>query len=81
LRFVLEEAAAFLMDAMGLAAIPRMSRRWNAHEGGAGLQFAALAMRDRSDISGFITAFTGSIARRGYLAEESLSAADHLQTS
>jgi LuxR family maltose regulon positive regulatory protein len=84
LRFMPEEAAALLMDVMGLplttahvAALEARTEGWIA-----GLQFAALAMRDRSDISGFITAFTGSNRFVvDYLAEEVVNRLPHhLQT-
>ncbi|HEX9370705.1 MAG TPA: hypothetical protein VF897_06845, partial [Roseiflexaceae bacterium] len=62
LRFSAVEAAAFLQEAMGLplsaadvAALETRTEGWIA-----GLQLAALAMRDRTDLAGFITAFTGS---------------------
>lgn len=62
LRFTLDEAAAFLNDVMGLglstediAALDAQTEGWIA-----GLQMAALSMRGRSDVSGFIRAFGGS---------------------
>ncbi|TFD79150.1 LuxR C-terminal-related transcriptional regulator [Cryobacterium fucosi] len=62
LRFTPEESAAFLNQVMGLrlsaddiAALDTRTEGWIA-----GLQLAALSMRDRSDIAGFIRAFTGS---------------------
>jgi LuxR family maltose regulon positive regulatory protein len=62
LRFSPDEAAAFLRDIMGLpleagqvAALEARTEGWIA-----GLQLAALAMRDRSDHAGFVAAFTGS---------------------
>jgi LuxR family maltose regulon positive regulatory protein len=62
LRFGPEETAAFLATAMGVslsaeavAALEQRTEGWIA-----GLQFAALAMRDRTDQDGFIAAFTGS---------------------
>ncbi|MCU1637942.1 MAG: helix-turn-helix transcriptional regulator [Microbacteriaceae bacterium] len=62
LRFTSEEAAAFLNQVSGLelaeediAALETRTEGWIA-----GLQLAALSMRDRSDIPGFIKAFTGS---------------------
>jgi LuxR family maltose regulon positive regulatory protein len=62
LRFSPDEAAAFLNDVMDLelttreiAALEDRTEGWIA-----GLQLAALSMRDRSDIPGFIKAFTGS---------------------
>ncbi len=62
LRFSGEEAAAFLMGSMGLplttqevAALETRTEGWIA-----GLQLAALAMRDRTNLAAFINAFTGS---------------------
>jgi LuxR family maltose regulon positive regulatory protein len=62
LRFSGEEAAAFLIGSMGLpltthdlAALETRTEGWIA-----GLQLAALAMRDRTNLAEFINAFTGS---------------------
>jgi LuxR family maltose regulon positive regulatory protein len=62
LRFTPEEAATFLTQVMGLplsaddvAALEARTEGWIA-----GLQLAALAMRGRTDLAGFIAAFTGS---------------------
>src|SRR5215203_5143433 len=62
LRFTPEEAAAFLSDVMGLnlsagdvAALEQVTEGWIA-----ALQLAALSMRERKDISGFIRSFSGS---------------------
>jgi LuxR family maltose regulon positive regulatory protein len=62
LRFTPEESAAFLnqimkldLTAENIAALDARTEGWIA-----GLQLAALSMRDRSDIPGFIDAFTGS---------------------
>ena len=61
LRFTPEEAAAFLGDVMGLdlsaddvAALEGVTEGWIA-----ALQLAALSMRDREDVSGFIRSFSG----------------------
>jgi LuxR family maltose regulon positive regulatory protein len=61
LRFTPEEAAAFLGDAMGLdisagdvAALEGITEGWIA-----ALQLAALSMRGREDLSGFIRSFSG----------------------
>ena len=61
LRFSHEEAAAFLNEAMGLdlsasdlAILETRTEGWIA-----GLQLAALSMRGRTDVSGFIRAFAG----------------------
>ena len=72
-RFTRDEAATFLTQVMGLplsgaevAALESRTEGWIA-----GLQLAALAMRDRSDLAGFIGAFTGSNRFVvDYLAEE-----------
>ena len=62
LRFTATETAEFLKSVMGLdlspdeiAALERRTEGWIA-----GLQLAALSMRGRADLSGFIQAFTGS---------------------
>jgi LuxR family transcriptional regulator, maltose regulon positive regulatory protein len=62
LRFTPDEAVAFLTEVMGLPltladvlALEARTEGWIA-----GLQLAALAMRDRDDLAGFISAFTGS---------------------
>ena len=62
LRFTTDEAAAFLNDGMGLGlstedvvSLDRRVEGWIA-----GLQMAALSMRGRKDVSGFIKAFSGS---------------------
>jgi LuxR family maltose regulon positive regulatory protein len=62
LRFTPEEATAFLNDVMGLAlsskdvtALDEVTEGWVA-----ALQLAALSMRDRGDVSGFVRAFSGS---------------------
>src|SRR5262249_54154190 len=62
LRFTVDEAAAFFKTVMHLplttdqvAALELRTEGWIA-----GLQFAALAMRDLGDMATFIDAFTGS---------------------
>ena len=62
LRFAPEEAAAFLNDVMGLNISPEDVTALEARTEGwiAGLQMAALSMRGRKDVSGFIKAFSGS---------------------
>jgi len=62
LRFTPDEAADFLNQVMGLglsaydiAALESRTEGWIA-----GLQLAALSIRDHDDVSGFIRAFTGS---------------------
>jgi LuxR family transcriptional regulator, maltose regulon positive regulatory protein len=84
LRFTAEEATAFLTVMMGLplsseevAALEARTEGWVA-----GLQLAALAMRDRSDHAGFVAAFSGSNRFVvDYLVEEVLDRLPaHLQT-
>jgi LuxR family maltose regulon positive regulatory protein len=84
LRFTAGETAAFLTELMGLplsaddvAALEARTEGWIA-----GLQFAALAMRDRADLAGFVQAFRGSNRFVvDYLAEEVLTRQPtHLQT-
>ena len=75
LSFAQEEAAAFLKDTMGLdlsagdvAALEERTEGWIA-----GLQLAALSMRERADVSAFVKAFSGSHRDvLDYLAEEVL---------
>jgi len=62
LRFTPQEATAFLGDVMGLnlspedvAALDEVTEGWVA-----ALQLAALSMRDRQDVGGFVRAFSGS---------------------
>ncbi|TFC33566.1 hypothetical protein [Cryobacterium sp. TMT2-42-4] len=73
LSFTPDEASAFLKDMVDLklsaediAALDTRTEGWIA-----GLQLAALSMRERSDVSGFIHGFTGSNRFViDYLAEE-----------
>jgi LuxR family transcriptional regulator, maltose regulon positive regulatory protein len=75
LRFTPEEAKAFLGEVMGLtpsaedvAALDEITEGWVA-----ALQLAALSMRDREDVSGFVEAFSGSNRHvLDFLAEEVL---------
>ena len=75
LAFTPEEAAAFLKEVMGLdlsaedvAKLEERTEGWIA-----GLQLAALSMRDRKDLSGFVETFSGSHRDvLDYLAEEVL---------
>ncbi len=62
LRFTPEEAGAFLGEVMGLDLTPGDVAALEARTEGwiAGLQLAALSMRGRGDVAGFIEAFTGS---------------------
>jgi LuxR family maltose regulon positive regulatory protein len=76
LRFTAAEAAAFLQRVMGLdlaaeqvAAIEARTEGWIA-----GLQLAALSLRDQADPQGFVAAFTGSNRYvLDYLLEEVLA--------
>jgi LuxR family maltose regulon positive regulatory protein len=75
LAFTLEETAAFLKGVMGLdLSAEDVARLEERTEGWiAGLQLAALSMRDRKDASGFIEAFSGSHRDvLDFLAEEVL---------
>ena len=75
LAFTLVEAAAFLKGVMGLElSADDVARLGGRTEGWiAGLQLAALSMRDRKDISAFIEAFSGSHRDvLDFLAEEVL---------
>ncbi len=75
LRFTPEEAAAFLERVFGLdlspeevAALEERTEGWIT-----GLQLAALSMRGQDDVSGFVSAFTGSHRYiLDYLTEEVL---------
>src|SRR3712207_5043471 len=62
LRFTSEEAATFLDGVMGLELSAEEIAELETRTEGwiAGLQMAALAMRDRADVPSFIEAFTGS---------------------
>jgi LuxR family maltose regulon positive regulatory protein len=76
LRFTPEEAVKFLNRAMGLELSAKDVAELETRTEGwiAGLQMAALAMRDRADVSGFIEAFTGSHRYvLDYLVEEVLN--------
>jgi LuxR family maltose regulon positive regulatory protein len=84
LRFTPDEAAAFLNQVMGLsltavdlAALEARTEGWVA-----GLQLAALAMRDHQDRSGFIRSFRGSSRYIvDYLAAEVFASQPaHIQT-
>jgi LuxR family transcriptional regulator, maltose regulon positive regulatory protein len=75
LRFAPEEATAFLNNVMGLdlsagdvAALEEVTEGWVA-----ALQLAALSMRDRGDVLGFVESFSGSNRHvLDFLAEEVL---------
>jgi LuxR family maltose regulon positive regulatory protein len=62
LRFSTEEAAAFLTEVVGLELGPAEVAALEARTEGwiAGLHLAGLAMRDRTDLPGFVATFTGS---------------------
>ena len=75
LRFTPEEAATFLNEDMGLELSAEDIAELEGRTEGwiAGLQMAALAMRDHTNVPGFIAAFTGSNRHVvDYLAEEVL---------
>src|SRR5437763_10582201 len=62
LRFAPSEANVFLHEVMGLnLSIGAVTTLDDRTEGWiAGLQLAALSLRDRADVTGFLAAFTGS---------------------
>jgi LuxR family transcriptional regulator, maltose regulon positive regulatory protein len=62
LRFTRGEAVQFLNETMGLPLLPEHIAALETRTEGwiAGLQLAALSLRDREDLSGFVRAFTGS---------------------
>jgi LuxR family maltose regulon positive regulatory protein len=62
LRFTRGEAAQFLEEAMSLSLTPEQIAALETRTEGwiAGLQLAALSLRGREDLSGFVRAFTGS---------------------
>ncbi len=75
LRFTADEAADFLNDVVGLELAAEAIEALESRTEGwiAGLQLAALSMQNRSDLSGFIQAFTGSHRHVvDYLADEVL---------
>jgi LuxR family maltose regulon positive regulatory protein len=84
LRFTPGEAAVFLNRVMELNLSDDHITRLEARTEGwiAGLQLAALAMRDRADMPGFIASFTGSNRFiMSYLVEEVVNRqTDFLQT-
>jgi LuxR family transcriptional regulator, maltose regulon positive regulatory protein len=84
LRFTLEEATALFRDAVGpdlpaeaIAALEARSEGWVA-----GLQLAALSLRGRTDVAGFVAAFSGSHRYvLDYLAQEVLDRQpEHVRT-
>ncbi len=62
LRFGAAEASAFLLAVMGLALPPEAIATLESRTEGwiAGLQLAALSLQGRTDVSEFLTTFTGS---------------------
>jgi len=62
LRFTTDEAATFLNNVMGLKLSPQEVASLEGLTEGwiAGLQMAALSMRGRKDVSGFIESFSGT---------------------
>ncbi|HEX6035700.1 MAG TPA: tetratricopeptide repeat protein, partial [Anaerolineales bacterium] len=62
LRFRMAEAVKFLNETMSLPLTSEQITALEARTEGwiAGLQLAALSLRDREDVSGFVRAFTGS---------------------
>ena len=62
LRFTVDEATDFLNRVVGLSLSPEEIETLEARTEGwiAGLQLAALSMRDHGDTAGFISAFSGS---------------------
>jgi len=62
LRFTTDEAQAFLNDVMGLNLDPAHVAALDSRTEGwaAGLQLAALSMRNHTDVDEFVAAFTGS---------------------
>ena len=76
LRFTVEEAAAFLNQALGLTLDTEMVATLETRTEGwiAGLQLAALSMRGQEDVAGFVSAFSGSNRHViDYLADEVLA--------
>lgn len=76
LRFTPDEAGQFLGQMLGITLSADQIRDLDARTEGwiAGLQLAALAMKGRADVAGFISAFTGSHRFiLDYLTEEVLS--------
>ncbi|MEE9617313.1 MAG: LuxR C-terminal-related transcriptional regulator, partial [Anaerolineae bacterium] len=75
LRFTVEEAADFLNRTMGLQLSPDAVTALETRTEGwiAGLQLAALSLRDRDDADAFVAAFAGDDRHvMDYLAEEVL---------
>ena len=76
LRFGIAEASTFLQAVMGLDLPPEAIATLESHTEGwiAGLQLAALSLQGRTDVSGFLTPFTGSHRYvLDYLSEEVLA--------
>jgi LuxR family maltose regulon positive regulatory protein len=83
LRFTADEATAFLnqMMELGLSAAHVAALETRTEGWIAGLQLAALSMKERTDVAGFIRGFTGSNRFViDYLAEEVLqSQSEHIR--
>ena len=83
LQFTGIEAAGFLNNVMGLSLSNKQIEALETRTEGwiAGLQLAALSMRDHDDVAGFVDAFSGSHRFVvDYLVEEVIEAQpDHLQ--
>ena len=76
LRFTAEETAVFLRSVMGITLSPEQISALEARTEGwvAGLQMAALSMKNRDDADAFVTSFTGSHRFiMDYLVEEVLN--------
>jgi LuxR family maltose regulon positive regulatory protein len=76
LRFTTEEASTFLHTVMGLSLPPEAIAALESRTEGwvAGLQLAALSLRERTEVSSFLTAFSGSHRFvLDYLSEEVLA--------
>ena len=76
LRFTVDESTSFLKQVMGLNLTTDEVKTLETRIEGwiAGLQIAALSMRDRDDLLSFIQAFSGSHRHiLGYLADEVLN--------
>ena len=80
LRFTPDEAASYLVGAMGLALTAREVSALEGRTEGwiAALQLAALSMQGREDVAGFIASFTGDDRYIvDYLVEEVLQRQPH----
>ena len=76
LRFSTEETTVFLQSIMGITLSPEQISALEARTEGwvAGLQMAAISMKNRADVDSFVTGFTGSHRFiMDYLVEEVLN--------